>query len=65
MDRYNFDALDGMKRLRAVDELTMMVGEVRGPGLIRQNLIASLVETVMNLLTGEHDVSGVPHFRDV
>ena len=52
--------------LRAVNEPTMMLGEVPGRGLIRQNLNASLVKADIidsaetgNLLTGEDDVSGV------
>ena len=66
VDQYNFDALDGMElkvfeRLKAVEEPTMMVGEVPGQGLSRRNLNASLMDLAETgkLLTGEHDVSGV------
>ena len=63
VDRYNFDALDGMELkvfecLRAVNEPTMMVGEVTGRRLIRQADIIDSAETG-NLLTGEDDFSGV------
>ena len=41
VDRYNFDAPDGMvfERLKVVDEPVMMVGKVTGPGLVCQNLL--------------------------
>ena len=71
VDRYNFDAMDGMElkvfeRLRAVNEPTMMVGEVPGRGLIRHNVDAPLVEAdgldsaeAGKLLTEGSDVAGL------
>ena len=53
VDRYNLDAPEGMalkvvERLKAVDEPAMMVGEVTGPGHVRQNLLSgSLLEADM------------------
>ena len=51
VERYNFDALDGMElkvfeRSKAVNEPTMMVREVPGRGPIRQDLNAPQVEAI-------------------
>ena len=72
VDRYKFDAPEGMElkvfeRLKAVDEPVMMVGEVTGPGLVRQNLLSGSLseadivctEPVADIITVVQDVPRV------
>ena len=72
VDLYNFDAPEGMElkffeRLRVVDEPVMMVGEVTGPGLVRQNLLSGSLseadivctEPVADILTVGHEAGAV------
>ena len=71
MERYKFDALDGMELkvfelLKAVNEPTMMVSEVPGRGPIHQDLNAPEVEAVWldsagigELLNVRSDVGGI------
>ena len=75
MERYNFDALDGMElkvfeRLKAANEPTMMVSEVPGRGLIRQDLHAPQVEVdrldsagIGELCIEGSDVGGIAKLR--
>ena len=72
VDRYKFDAPEGFElkvfdRSKAVDVPVMMVGEVTGPGYVRQKLSSCLLpeadmvcaEPVADILTVGHDVPGV------
>ena len=72
MDLYDFDAPEGMElkvfeRLKAVDEPVMMVGEVTGPGHVRQKLLSGslseadmvCMEPMADILTVGHDVPRV------
>ena len=69
VERYNFDALDGMElkffeRLKAVNEPTMMVSEIPGRGLARQELHAPQADKldsvgIRGLLTEGNDVGEI------